>query len=243
MSLSSIILLYVLWKYYGGSLYWVLGYVNEVFPVSSSPWYGTNLPWCGMLRKYCTVIRNEYIQYVTHYDPPAFGDVDEIQKKLSLGPNEWKVVILRLYGRDSINMRLFPKTQKLLEYVPGCTLAMFSILEPWQSIRPHNGPYSGVLRYHLTLIAPKEPLKCHIHITDSKNRTRKYAWKEGHDVMFDDTFRHWVDNNTQDTRVVLFLDIKREFESIFLNALNTICLGLFRIDDHVKTIVEKVNAS
>ena len=47
----------------------------------------------------------------------------------------------------------------------------------------------------------------------------------------------------QETRVVLFLDIEREFDSIFLKALNKICLSLFSFDDHVKTIVEKVNAS
>ena len=160
-----VILLFILWKYNSGSLYWMLGYLNELFPESSSPWYNTNVPWCAMLRRFYPVIKNEYIQYTSHYDAPAFGDVDEIQKSLSLGPNDWKVVILRLYGKDSINMRLFPKTQKLLEYVPGCTLAMFSILEPWQSIKPHKGPYRGVLRYHLTLVAPKDSAKCHIQIT------------------------------------------------------------------------------
>src|SRR5690349_9274888 len=95
MSVAIVVLLYILWKYYGGSFYCLLPYANKVLPKSVSVWYSTDLDWCAVLRRYYQVIRQEYLQYITHYDAPAFGDVDDIQKHLSLGPNDWKVVILR----------------------------------------------------------------------------------------------------------------------------------------------------
>ena len=39
-----------------------------------------------------------------------------------------------------------------------CTTAYFSILEPGTKIKPHNGVYKGVLRYHLGLIVPSGDL-------------------------------------------------------------------------------------
>jgi beta-hydroxylase len=37
----------------------------------------------------------------------------------------------------------------------------------------------------------------------------KYYWKDGEDVMFDDTIMHEVKNETNYPRVILFLDIER----------------------------------
>src|SRR5690606_41164828 len=36
-----------------------------------------------------------------------------------------------------------------------------------------------------------------------------YAWRDGEDVMFDETYVHWVKNETDVTRVILFCDIER----------------------------------
>lgn len=44
----------------------------------------------------------------------------------------------------------------------------------------------------------------------------KYFWRDGEDVMFDDTIVHEVRNDTLQARVILFLDIERpQTEGIF----------------------------
>ena len=41
-------------------------------------------------------------------------------------------------------------------------------------------------------------------------------WNEGKDVIFDDMYSHYVMNNTKTTRVVLFLDILKDFNNKFI---------------------------
>ena len=48
----------------------------------------------------------------------------------------------------------------------------------------------------------------------------KYNWKEGEDVMFDDTFAHKVYNETEDIRVVVYMDIERKFLPWWLGIFN-----------------------
>jgi beta-hydroxylase len=43
---------------------------------------------------------------------------------------------------------------------------------------------------------------------------KKYIWTEGEDILFDDTLLHSVENNTNEPRVILFLDIPRQFNNI-----------------------------
>ena len=38
----------------------------------------------------------------------------------------------------------------------------------------------------------------------------RYSWCEGEDILFDDSYRHAVWNNTNETRVVLFADVLRK---------------------------------
>jgi beta-hydroxylase len=83
--------------------------------------------------------------------------------------------------------------------------AMFSILSPRKHIPPHNGPYKGVLRYHLGLLVPEPEDQLGISVGGQVAQ-----WREGESLVFDDTFEHFVWNNTDGTRVVLFLDVVRE---------------------------------
>ena len=69
----------------------------------------------------------------------------------------------------------------------------------------HVGYYKGFIRYQLGVIIPKETEKCYLCVNGEK-----YNWKEGEDVMFDDTFAHKVYNETEDIRVVVYMDIERE---------------------------------
>ena len=114
---------------------------------------------------------------------------------------------------------------------------MFSVLHSGKVLPEHCGPYKGVVRYHLGLITPKDNTHCLLTVNGIK-----YRWKEGEDIMFDDTFPHSVINRSDESRVILFLDIKKKFNNLFLDSLNTILLYLSKFNETVDHIVEKVNA-
>ena len=87
------------------------------------------------------------------------------------------------------------------------TTAMFSILAPRKRIPPHDGPYKGVLRYHLGPAWCPEPARsCGDHAWAASSRTGS----EGGSLVFDDTYAHEAWNDTDGTRVVLFVDVIRE---------------------------------
>jgi beta-hydroxylase len=96
------------------------------------------------------------------------------------------------------------------------TTAMFSILAPGKHIPPHDGPYKGVLRYHLGLLVPEPEDQAGIRVGGEVAH-----WHEGSSLVFDDTFTHEAWNDTDGTRVVLFCDVIRELRQPMrtLNAL------------------------
>ena len=85
------------------------------------------------------------------------------------------------------------------------TTAMFSILAPGKHIPPHDGPYKGVLRYHLGLLVPEPADQVGIRVGGEIAH-----WHEGESLVFDDTYTHEAWNDTDGTRVVLFVDVIRE---------------------------------
>jgi aspartyl/asparaginyl beta-hydroxylase (cupin superfamily) len=90
----------------------------------------------------------------------------------------------------------------VLESLPRCERQqiMFSALNPHTRIPSHYGPMNGVLRAHLPLIVPRG--KCGIRVADE---TR--SWEEGRLLVFDDSFDHEVWNDSDETRIVLFLNV------------------------------------
>jgi beta-hydroxylase len=91
-----------------------------------------------------------------------------------------------------------------MEQIPGMKTAMFSILSPRKHILDHRGPYKGVLRYHLGLIVPQDAEACRIRVGEDYRH-----WEAGRSMIFDDTYNHEVWNDTDETRVVLFVDVLR----------------------------------
>lgn len=136
---------------------------------------------------------------------PKFEQIDKIQANISAkDPVPWRVFMLKAYENwMEANCAQAPKTTELLRQIPGITSAMFSIVGPRKHIPPHIGFYKGVFRYHLGLIVPKSG-PCYIIVDD-----KKYQWKEGEDVLFDDTYTHSVYNESDETRVILFCDVYR----------------------------------
>lgn len=90
---------------------------------------------------------------------------------------------------------------------------MFSILEPGSKITPHAGPFKGCIRYHLGLNCPKN---AYIKVDGIK-----YNWKNGKDILFDDTFVHEVNNDSDELRIILFCDIERKMRDTFSQKINS----------------------
>ena len=161
---------------------------------------------------------------------PNYKDIDS---EVSLKTDGWKSVFLKVFRNTTSAAKKFPITTALINSV-ACPTAYFSILEPGAKIKPHNGVYKGVLRYHLGLIVPSGDLFIDV---DGK----RLQWKEGADLLFDDMFTHYVENNTDQKRVILFMDIKRDFESVWLNSINSLFLRLGKSNKHVKSLLKNAN--
>jgi beta-hydroxylase len=59
-------------------------------------------------------------------------------------------------------------------------------------------------------------------------------------MIFDDTHLHHVNNNTNEQRVVLFLDIQKKY-NIFLDIFNDLFFLLFKHNSTIIEIYNKVN--
>lgn len=215
-----------------------INYINNQYCINKV-FYSTNEKWCINLKQNWSIIRNEYIEYCKNYKLNRYKDIDQHQADFDIGNNGWYVAFLKVYGTYTKLVSIFPKTYELIKNIQGCTLAMFSIIDSKKAIPDHYGPYNGVLRYHLCLITDKEnPENCYIVINNIK-----YYWKEGYDIIFDDFMSHCVVNRTSSSRVVLFLDIKKEFNNVFINLLNTLFLYLSNENMTKESIIKKTNST
>ncbi len=127
----------------------------------------------------------------------------------------WKRFYLKWYGEPLASAQaLCPKTVALLNSIPGIKAAMFATLAPNSRLNPHRDPFAGSLRYHLGLITPNSR-DCRIFIDGEE-----HAWGDGKDVVFDETYVHWVENKTDQTRVILFADVERPLRNRWMSAIN-----------------------
>jgi aspartyl/asparaginyl beta-hydroxylase (cupin superfamily) len=221
--------------------YEIVSYLNTFnvqYENNRQEFHKAELPWRQTLRNNYTIIRDEYVEYTKHNKLERAKNLDKSQAYIDTSDIPWDIVCLRIYNKDTNKIKYFSKTYEFISNIPGCTLAMFSVLHPSKIIPPHNGIYNGVLRYHLGLITPKDNTNCILVVNNII-----YQWKEGEDVMFDDTFTHSVINSSNETRVVLLLDIQKEFNNLFLNSLNKLVLYLSQFNDTVKDFVDNVNHS
>lgn len=147
---------------------------------------------------------------------PNFQDISKDQTNITQD-DRWKTFFLYGYGyKFDTNCELCPETTRILESIPGMYTGFFSVLSPGKHIPLHRGPYKGLLRCHLGLKIPEPKQDCWIEVGGERA-----TWQEGECLVFDDTYKHQVQNNTDGTRVVLFIDVIRplRFPGTLLNSL------------------------
>ena len=116
---------------------------------------------------------------------------------------KWQSFVFEAYGYHvPRNRALCPHTAQLLDRIPGLVLAMFSIMEPGTYVPLHTGVSKALINAHLGLDVPAGD--CRIEVG---GETR--WWTAGKLLLLDDTYPHQVWNNTDRTRVVLFMQVRR----------------------------------
>lgn len=121
---------------------------------------------------------------------------------------------------------LLPAIMPFLKKHPEVTSACLSFLEKGKRIKPHRGPFRGVLRYHLTLHCKykKSSRDCRLRISD-----QWFAYKEGEPLLWDDTYEHEVINQSAGERVALLMDIARPGLPKHLSLINKSIIRLIGI--------------
>ncbi len=183
--------------------------------VPSKPYLDrSKFPELDVLKDNWEVIREEamhlfdegYIRAAEKNNDAGFG---------SFFKKGWKRFYLKWYGKPLPSAEaLCPKTVALLNAIPDIKAAMFAVLPPHSKLNAHRDPFAGSLRYHLGLITPNSD-KCRILVDGEP-----HAWGDGKDVVFDETYVHWVENDTDQTRVILFADVERPLRTRWMQAIN-----------------------
>jgi beta-hydroxylase len=189
----------------------------------------TQFPWVPAVEARADEIRAELDVLLQRVDDlPNFQDIQEEQRMLT-HDDRWKVFLFYGYGyRADGNCRRCPRTAEILESIPGMTTAMFSVLLPHKHIPPHVGPWKGVLRYHLALRTPPDEASARIRVG-----SRTEHWRAGRSLIFDDTFEHEAWNDSDEIRVVLFVDVIRALPW-YLAAPNRAFIGAIRHSPFIK---------
>ena len=169
-------------------------------------------PWLTEMERHTAEIRAELIDVLRGDE--GFRPFIEMRRDhpgskyweaLNYSPN-WNAFFFYRDGqRFDANCARCPVTAGLLDTLPLSRVAdhspetFFSVLKPGAHIPPHTGVINTRLVVHLPLIIPPD---CGIRVG-----TETRSWKEGECIVFDDTFEHEAWNKSDQTRVVLILDV------------------------------------
>ena len=191
--------------------------------------------WAASLEANWMQVRADLRHVQAQREPvPSFQDISPEAAALTTD-DRWKTYMLYAYGaRADRNCRQCPATAALCQAIPGMKTAFFSILAPRKHIPPHRGPYNGLLRAHLGLVVPERG-DCRMRVGDQIVR-----WREGEVLVFDDSVEHEVWNDSDEERVVLFLDVARPMRAP-VSWLNEALIRFVAASPYGRRIVRRFN--
>lgn len=183
--------------------------------VENQPYISTaNFPQLAALKANWQIIRDEALQLEREELIKGSNTLNDVGFN-SFFRRGWKRFYLKWYNDFHPSaVKYCPQTCALIKNIPQVKAAMFAVLPAGSELLQHRDPYAGSLRYHLGLITPNSE-KCHI-IVDGQS----YAWKDGEDVIFDETYIHNAENKTDIDRIILFCDVERPVKTMFGRAWN-----------------------
>ena len=148
----------------------------------------------------------------------------------------WKRFYLKWYGDFFPSaMDLCPQTVELVKSIPSVNAALFTMMPGKSKLGEHRDPFAGSVRYHLGLVTPNSD-DCRIYIDGNA-----YSWRDGQAVLFDETYIHSVNNDTDQDRIILFCDVTRPLRTPIARALNRFVINhIVKITATQNTADEKV---
>ncbi|WP_246091481.1 aspartyl/asparaginyl beta-hydroxylase domain-containing protein [Swingsia samuiensis] len=169
-----------------------------------------DLPWVKSLEQHGPQIRQEWERLNQERDvAPPLKEISPDHARIA-DDQRWKSFFLYGYGfRVAENCAKAPFTAALASRIPNLNSAFFSILDPGAEIPPHFGVTKGLLTCHLGVSVPRKREECWINVDG-----QKIEWENDRCILFDDTYEHWVKNNTDEQRVVLLIQILRPERSV-----------------------------
>jgi len=171
----------------------------------ATPWYEPHIwPWTAFLES-----RADEISAELKLQLSAFSPWPDYLKTTTHGEDSsgkmWSVLAYKFYCHFLPQFAAaMPRTAAILDEIPFVTSAGFSLLPPGTHILPHRGTTDSVLRYHLGLLVPKDFAALGMRVDGATQH-----WRAGESLLFDDTFTHDAWNDSQETRVVMIIDILR----------------------------------
>ena len=123
-----------------------------------------------------------------------------------------------------------PTLVKILKrYNQDILSCVISVLPGKTKIPPHVGYSSFVKRLMLGIEIPRYFDRCYLCVNGQKN-----VWQEGKTLLWDDTFDHAVYNETEERRIVIYMDIRRYTNSRLVNWIGDVLLKLVSNSEIVK---------
>jgi beta-hydroxylase len=196
------------------------GFIYLFSRVPSTPYLQPSLfPELAPIKAQWETIRAEAVALHEASKIQAAGKYNDIGFN-SFFRRGWRRFYLKWYdGPHPSAVAMCPNTLAVLRGIPTVKAAMFAMLPPGGTLSLHRDPYAGSLRYHLGLVTPNDD-DCAI-IVDGE----RYSWRDGEDVIFDETYLHWAENKTERNRIILFCDIERPMRYRWAQALNRVIGG------------------
>lgn len=183
-------------------------------------------PELEILRENWQVIRDEalalqagaHLEATSQPGSPAYFDLG-FRTFYKTG---WRKFYLTWYGCTQPSaQRLCPQTVALVERIPSVNGAMFSFLPAGGQLTRHSDPAACSLRYHLGLRTPNDE-RCFINVDGVT-----YGWRDGEPLIFDETYLHFVRNDSDSDRLILMCDVDRPM-TLFGRPINMVYRWLMR---------------
>ncbi|WP_082203854.1 aspartyl/asparaginyl beta-hydroxylase domain-containing protein [Winslowiella iniecta] len=174
------------------------------------------LPFSETLDRNFALIQSEIIELLQRRKLTRYEDIDK--KRAAEVSKDWKLFYVKLLNEyNELGKSLCPNIYNLTKDQDNILSISIAVLEPGVCLAAHEGPYAGILRYHLGIEVP-EVNPPYIRVKD-----QYHTWQTGKSIVLDDVFDHEVYNNASERRVILIVDFKRPMPK-FYNFLNNMYL-------------------
>jgi beta-hydroxylase len=116
----------------------------------------------------------------------------------------WRKYYLTWYGYTHQSaIESCPKTISILSKIPSVRGAMLAILPAGGKLTRHIDPLGCSVRYHLGLVTPNSD-DCYINVDGNF-----YSWRDSEAFLFDMTYAHFANNDSDQDRIILMCDVER----------------------------------